>query len=104
TFGAEASRCGNVLDPPAEAGIHRMMPGRFPTRRAVLQAAGAAAWMAHARGQDLRPKMGMWVWGERVLSSDGMTAFADTHGIDTLFVYVSPAGATALLDGKASAV
>ncbi|MCC8954283.1 hypothetical protein H8B02_12710 [Bradyrhizobium sp. Pear77] len=48
--------------------------------------------------------MGMWVWGERVLSPDGMTAFADAHGIDTLFVYVSPAGAKALLDGKASAV
>ncbi|WP_229166570.1 hypothetical protein [Bradyrhizobium altum] len=52
----------------------------------------------------MRPTMGMWVWGERVLSPDGMTAFADAHGIDTLFVYVSPAGAKALLDGKASAV
>ncbi|WLA79961.1 hypothetical protein [Bradyrhizobium elkanii] len=31
--------------------------------------------------------------GERVLSPGGITALADTHGIDTLFVYVSPAGA-----------
>ncbi|MGY3483134.1 hypothetical protein ACVW1C_001017 [Bradyrhizobium sp. USDA 4011] len=46
----------------------------------------------------------MWVWGDRILSPDGMTAFADTHGIDTLFVYVSPAAATALLDRNASAV
>jgi hypothetical protein len=48
--------------------------------------------------------MAMWVWGDRVLSPDGMTAFANNQRIDTLFVYVSPAGAKALLDGMASAV
>jgi hypothetical protein len=46
----------------------------------------------------------MWVWGERVLSPDRMAAFANTHWVDTLFVYISPAAAKALLDGMVSAV
>ena len=42
----------------------------------------------------------MWVWKDRVLSPDDMTAFAGLHHIETLLVYVSPAAARALLVGR----
>lgn len=48
--------------------------------------------------------MAMWVWKDRVLSPDHMPAFAEKHGIATLFVYVSPTAAVALLDADKDAV
>jgi len=46
----------------------------------------------------------LWVWRDRVLSDDGLTDFAGHHGFTTLFVYVSPAAADALLRGDQHAV
>ena len=46
----------------------------------------------------------LWVWRDRVLSDDGLAEFAGRHGFTTLFVYVSPTAADALLRGDQHAV
>jgi hypothetical protein len=46
----------------------------------------------------------LWVWRDRVLADDGLADFAGRHGFTTLFVYVSPAAADALLRGDQHAI
>src|SRR5262245_14362472 len=46
----------------------------------------------------------LWVWGDRVLSDDGLADFAGRQGVTTLFVYVSPTVAEALLRDDHNAV
>lgn len=70
------------------------------TRRSVLKALLVAPVASAARAEQPRLKTAMWVWKDRVLSPDDMTAFAGLHQIETLFVYVSPAAARALLGGR----
>jgi hypothetical protein len=46
----------------------------------------------------------MWVWGDRVLTSDArLASFAKDRGVGTLFLYVSPTAAISLLSGKVDA-
>jgi hypothetical protein len=70
------------------------------TRRMVLRALAVAPVAAEARPQEPRPRTAMWVWKDRVSLPDDMPSFAEQHRLDTLFVYVSPTAADALLSGS----
>lgn len=77
---------------------------RAPSRRSFLSACAVAPLAsAFARARNAPPRMAMWVWKDRVLSPGAMLAFAEKHGITTLFVYVSPTAAEALLTGDRDA-
>ena len=45
----------------------------------------------------------MWVWGDRILRPDALPAFVCAHNVGTLFLYVTPEAAHALLSGTHAA-
>jgi hypothetical protein len=71
------------------------------SRRRLLQIGGTLPAIVQARGassfRDV-PKA-MWVWKDRILAPDDLHRFATVHNIGTLFLYVTPTAATALLGG-----
>jgi len=73
------------------------------TRRLALGQLALSPFIVTAIGHESRPRLAMWVWKDRILIPDDMTRFADSHGIETLFVYVSPNAAEALLRGERGA-
>lgn len=68
------------------------------SRRSFLSACAVTPLAsAFAKARNAPPRMAMWVWKDRVLSPGAMLAFAERRGISTLFVYVTPTAAEALL-------
>lgn len=81
-----------------------MISAVAPSRRSFLSACAVTPLAsAFARARSAPPRMAMWVWKDRVLSPGAMLPFAEKHGITTLFVYVSPTAAEALLTGDRDA-
>jgi hypothetical protein len=77
------------------------------TRRQLLAAAaGALCCPASVAAQALPLQDdAMWVWGDPILAPDrALPDFAERRRIATLYVYVSPAAADALLSGRREAV
>lgn len=74
------------------------------TRRGVLGQLALTPFVVAAMAHESRPHLAMWVWKDRILVPDDMARFADAHHIETLFVYVSPNAAEALLRGDRGAV
>jgi hypothetical protein len=76
-------------------------------RRQLLTAAAAAICCPAsviAQASPL-PRDAMWVWGEPILAPDrALAGFADRRRIATLYIYVSPAAADALLSQRREAV
>jgi hypothetical protein len=73
-------------------------------RRTFLGLLSTIPLTANTSWAAVRPKAALWVWGEPVLAPGSLVAFAATQQIDTLFIYVSPAGGEALLSGDAAAL
>jgi hypothetical protein len=73
-------------------------------RRTFLRVLSTIPLAANASWAAERPKVALWVWGEPVLAPGNLLAFAAAQQIDTLFIYLSPAGGEALLSGNAAAI
>jgi|GEM_PF-1022610 len=81
---------------------------RANTRREVLCGLVAAPMAAESAmtsaAEVINPPIALWVWGDRILMPDRLGAFADAHNVDSLYLYVSPAAAQALLAGQPPAL
>ena len=91
----------------AHAGGGCRAAGTMTTRRQFLAASAAAICSAASVAAQASPlrEDAMWVWGEPILAPDrALPDFADRRRIATLYVYVSPAAADALLSGRREAV
>jgi hypothetical protein len=78
------------------------------TRRDVLGALAAAPVLsgmrpAGAENAFRNLEKALWVWKERSLQPEDLDAFASTHNIGTLFLYIGPPAAEALLGSNPSA-
>ena len=79
-------------------------PLKISKRNFIVQLAFILSIPRHTFAKDQSKYSAMWVWKDRVLSTEQVGAFAEKHGIDTLFVYVSPEAGRALFKGDNSAL
>jgi hypothetical protein len=79
-------------------------PFKISKRNFIVQLAFILSIPRHTFAKDQSKYSAMWVWKDRVLSTEQVGAFAEKHGIDTLFVYVSPEAGRALFKGDNSAL
>jgi hypothetical protein len=77
---------------------------KISKRNFLVQLAFILSIPRHTFAKDQSKYSAMWVWKDRVLSTEQVGAFAEKHGIDTLFVYVSPEAGRALFKGDNSAL
>jgi hypothetical protein len=68
---------------------------------AVIAAAAPAMALSRNAAPQMRPiEKTMWVWQDRLLQPDGLHSFCVAQNIGTVFLYVTPTAAEAILAGR----